>query len=81
MGLEKKGIVGLIIPGLGADLTQVSGQVAFSAVGHYPILSFQERLASSPLGLKNMSVLPGCLPDIKAVIFFFLLEWRWPNER
>lgn len=74
-------IVGLIIPGLGVDLTQVSGQVARSAEGHYPVLSFQEHLACSPLGLKNMSVLPGCLPDIKAVISFFLLEWWLPNKR
>lgn len=50
------------------DLTQVPGQVSCSPEDHCPVLLFQERLVHSLLGLKDMSVLSGCLPDIKAVI-------------
>lgn len=56
----------------GVDLTQVPGQVAGSAEGHCPVLLFQEHLVYALLGPKDMSVLSGCLPNMKAVISVFL---------
>lgn len=44
-----------------------------SAEGHYPVF-FQNNLVQSLLWLRNMSALPGCVPNIKVVISFFLWE-------
>lgn len=52
-----------------------------SAEGHYLVVFFQKHLEHSPLGLRDMSLLPGCLLNIKAVISFFLREWRMLNKK
>lgn len=68
-------------PRAGVSWTQLPGHNACTAEGHYPIPWFQEHLVHSPPGLKNMSDLLACLPNIKALISFFLWEQWLPSKR
>lgn len=68
-------------PRAGVSWTQLPRHSACTAEGHYPIPWFQEHLVHSPPGLKNMSDLLACLPNIKALISFFLWEQWLPSKR